>query len=76
MSKELRPIFASDIGHFDVPDTREVLPEAWELVRDGQLDMEQFRKFTFENAVELWTAQNPEFFDGTVVADDVRLLRS
>ena len=31
----LKALFASDIGHWDVPDIREVLPEAWELVEDG-----------------------------------------
>ena len=25
----LKALFASDIGHWDVPDIREVLPEAW-----------------------------------------------
>ena len=27
----LNALFGSDIGHFDVPDMREVLPEAYEL---------------------------------------------
>ena len=31
MGARLNAIFASDIGHWDVPDFREVLPEAWEL---------------------------------------------
>ncbi len=30
----LRAMFASDIGHWDVPDFTGVLPEAWELVED------------------------------------------
>jgi hypothetical protein len=67
VGRDLRPIFASDIGHWDVPDARGVLPEAWELVEDGNLDMAQFRAFTFSNAVRLWGAQNPAFFDGTPV---------
>ena len=33
----LNAMFASDIGHWDVPDLRGVLPEAWELVEDGHL---------------------------------------
>ena len=32
LGARLRAIFASDVGHWDVPDVREVLPEAWELV--------------------------------------------
>ena len=35
----------SDIGHWDVPDIREVLPEAWELVEHGHIDEEVFCAF-------------------------------
>ena len=72
----LRAMFASDIGHWDVPDFTGVLPEAWELVEDGLVDLDQFRDFTFANVVRLFTGTNPAFFDGTVVADDVRALLS
>jgi predicted TIM-barrel fold metal-dependent hydrolase len=64
----LPAVFASDVGHWDVPDMREVLPEAWELVEHGHIDEEQFRAFVFDNPVRLWTATNPDFFAGTVVA--------
>jgi hypothetical protein len=67
----LRAVFASDIGHWDVPDCREVLPEAWELVEHGHLDESDFRAFVFENAVDLLSGTNPEFFRGTVLADAV-----
>ena len=63
----LRPIFASDIGHWDVPDFRRVLPEAWELVEDGHMNADDFRAFTCDNVVELMTATNPDFFVGTAV---------
>ena len=69
---EFRAIFASDIGHWDVQDFRETLPEAWELVEKGVLDEAQFRAFTFENAAELMTATNSEFFVGTEVEDSIR----
>jgi len=72
IGRELRPVFASDIGHFDVPDCREVLPEAWELVEHGNVDREQFRKFVFANPAALWATQNPKFFDGTSVESEVR----
>lgn len=65
-------IFASDIGHWDVPDFREVLHEAWELVEDGHLDHGDFKAFTFDNPVALWAGADPSIFDGTVVADAVR----
>ncbi len=64
---KLKAMLGSDIGHFDVPDMREVVVKAHELVHDGLLDAEGFRDFTFANAVRLHGAMNPEFFTGTVV---------
>ncbi|MGH7323973.1 MAG: amidohydrolase family protein [Candidatus Rokuibacteriota bacterium] len=64
----LNALFGSDIGHFDVPDMREVLPEAYELVEDGVITAGDFRDFTFANAVRMWGAGNPRFFEGTAVA--------
>ena len=69
---ELKAVFASDIGHWDIPDFRDVLPEAWELVETGALDADQFRAFTFDNAASLMSAANPDFFAGTVVEDAVK----
>lgn len=63
----LNAVFASDIGHWDVPDVRGVLGEAWEMVEHGHLDADQFRDFTFGNVVRSLTAGNPSFFDGTVI---------
>ncbi len=63
----LNAIFGSDISHFDVPDMRDVLPEAFELVEDGLMTAEDFRDFTFANAVRLWGDVNPRFFEGTAV---------
>jgi len=67
MKLPLKPILGSDISHFDVPDASEVLEEAWELVDDGLIDEQDFREFTFSNAVQLHGAMNPDFFKGTVV---------
>jgi predicted TIM-barrel fold metal-dependent hydrolase len=64
----INAIFSSDVGHFDVPDMRQVLPEAYELVEDELITAADFRDFTFANAVHLWGAGNPRFFEGTVVA--------
>lgn len=64
----INAIFSSDIGHFDVPDMLHPVPEAHELVEDGFITPEDFRDFTFANAVRLWGGQNPHFFEGTVVA--------
>ena len=71
MGARLQAMFASDIGHWDVPDFRGVLGEAWELVEDGRLDDDAFRRFTFEHAARLFTATRPDFFAGTVVEDAV-----
>jgi predicted TIM-barrel fold metal-dependent hydrolase len=63
----LNALFGSDIGHFDVPDMVEVVPEAYELVDAGLMSVGDFRDFTFANAVRFWGTANPGFFKGTVV---------
>ncbi|HJY83360.1 MAG TPA: amidohydrolase family protein [Candidatus Binatia bacterium] len=70
----LKAIFSSDIGHWDVPDMKEVLEEAYELVEKGGLTAEYFRDFVFTNPATLWTGMNPDFFKGTVVEQDVAKL--
>ena len=64
---QLNAIFSSDLGHWDVPDMAEVLPETYELVEHGMLNEADFRKFVFGNVVEMYTAMNPRFFAGTSV---------
>ena len=68
----LNAIFGSDIGHWDVPDVREVVPESHELVADGLLSEADYRRFVWENVVDLWGGTNPDFFAGTVVEDAAR----
>ena len=63
----LRPMFSSDIGHWDVPQMNGVLAEAWELVDDGHLDLEAFRAFSFDNAVRFYGSLDPDCFAGTVI---------
>ena len=67
MGARLNAIFSSDIGHMDVPDMTEVVPEAYELVEHGLLTDDDFRDFMFDNAVRFWGEVNPDFFKGTVV---------
>ena len=71
MGVRLRPIFSSDFTHFDVPDFREVIPEAFEMVEKGYVTAQDFREFTFTNAASLHTRNNPDFFKGTVVEQAV-----
>src|SRR5262249_54598936 len=66
----LNAVYSSDIGHFDVIDMRDPLREAWELVEDDHITSDDFRAFTFTNAVKLWGTQNPKFFEGTRVAKE------
>jgi predicted TIM-barrel fold metal-dependent hydrolase len=68
----IKTLFGSDIGHFDVPDMREVLVEAHELVDDGLISEHNFRDFVFGYPVEFWTAGNPHFFKGTAVETQVQ----
>ncbi|CAB5075359.1 MAG: hypothetical protein F2947_02460 [Actinobacteria bacterium] len=70
----LRAMFASDIGHWDVPDFTGVLPEAWELIEDDLVTRDQFSDFMFGNVARLFTGTNPHFFDGTAVETQVRQL--
>jgi hypothetical protein len=67
MGVRLRPVFSSDFTHFDVPDFKEVIPEAFEMVEKGFVTEQDFREFTFTNAARLHTRNNPDFFKGTVV---------
>ncbi len=67
MRARLNALFSSDIGHFDVPDMTAVVPEAHELVEHELLTADDFRDFTFTNAVRFWGEVNPDFFRGTTV---------
>jgi predicted TIM-barrel fold metal-dependent hydrolase len=67
----LNPLFGSDIGHFDVPDMAEVVPEAHELLEDGLISAGDFRDFTFANAARFWGTGNPGIFKGTVIESAV-----
>jgi hypothetical protein len=49
-------------------DMRHPLAEADELVEDEHITADDFRAFTFSNAVKLWGTQNTRFFEGTRVA--------
>jgi len=68
----LGAVFGSDIGHFDVPDMTQVLPEAYELVDDKLITTEDFRDFVFTNPVRLWASSNPGFFKGTVIENQAK----
>ena len=63
----LRPMLGSDVSHWDAPVMGHVMVEAYELLERGLLDADQFRDFTFTNAVHMHGGANPSFFAGTTV---------
>jgi predicted TIM-barrel fold metal-dependent hydrolase len=67
----LKPLYGSDIGHWDVPDMSKIIEEAYELVEHGIIDDEALRTFLFDNAIAFWTANNRDFFKGTLVEREV-----
>ena len=67
LGAQIRAIFSSDIGHWDVTDMSETVEEAWELVDEGLLTETDFRDFTFRNAATMWAEADPNFFQGTIV---------
>ena len=68
----LRPIFGSDISHWDVPDMTEPVAEAYELVEHGLIGEREFRELMFLNPARLHAGMNPDFFAGTVCERAVR----
>jgi predicted TIM-barrel fold metal-dependent hydrolase len=71
---KLNAMFSSDLGHWDVPDMKGILPEAFELVERGLIGEAAFRDFVFANPARFYTRLNPDFFKGTRVEADVSQL--
>jgi hypothetical protein len=63
----LKPLYGSDIGHWDVPDMSKIAEDAYELVAHGVINESDLQSLLFDNAVSFWTANNPDFFKGTRV---------
>jgi len=69
---KLSAMLGSDIGHWDVPDIREVVEEAYEMVEHDLMSLDDFRAFSFENAVRLHGGMKPAFFEGTSIEQQAR----
>lgn len=69
---ELHAMLGSDVGHWDVADMTEVLPEAYEVVEHQWLDADQFQRFVCDNVIALYGRANPAFFEGTRVQGHAR----
>jgi predicted TIM-barrel fold metal-dependent hydrolase len=76
LGARLGAMLGSDIGHWDVPDMTEVLPEVIEPLDKGWISSEDLRDFVFTNPVRFYTDTDPDFFVGTAIEDDVRSLLS
>jgi predicted TIM-barrel fold metal-dependent hydrolase len=73
---KLNAMLSSDIGHWDVPDMREVVEEAYEQLEKGLITPGDFRDFVFDNPVALYGGMNPDFFKGTAIeAEAARQIR-
>jgi hypothetical protein len=68
----LQPVIGSDLGHWDVRDMRDVIPEAMELLDEKRVSPDDFRAFSCSNPIRLHGGMNPRFFEGTSVADEAR----
>jgi predicted TIM-barrel fold metal-dependent hydrolase len=71
---EIRAMFSSDAGHWDVSDMTGILSESWELVRHKHITEENFRDFTFAFPAQFYTTLNKDFFKGTRVEDQFATL--
>ena len=69
--RKLGAVFSSDFGHWDVPDMREVLADAYGLVEARVISEQDFEAFVFRNPVRLLAGMNPEFFNGTAIEAEV-----
>ncbi len=74
LGRALKPVFGSDIGHWDVLDAVSILSEAWGLVNSKLLTPENFRDLTFVNPAMMHLAMNPDYFNGTVIEAEAKRL--
>lgn len=64
---QLNAFWASDSGHWDVPDLRQVLSETYALVERGALTEQNFKDLVFTHPYNFFAGKNPSFFAGTAV---------
>ena len=64
---QLNAFWASDSGHWDVPDLTQVLSDTWGLVERGALTKENFRDLVSTHPINFYSGANPDFFKGTAI---------
>lgn len=67
LGAKLNAFWATDSGHWDVPELTDVLADTWKLVENGALSEEDFRDLTFTHPYNFYAGTNPAFFKGTAV---------
>jgi hypothetical protein len=60
------------VGHWDVPDLRQVLAESYSLVEQGAISEADFKAWVFDNPYRFYIESNPSFFEGTAVGERLR----
>ncbi len=70
----LKAFFGSDIGHWDVEDMTSCVPSAYKNIEKGLFTDLDFEDFMFTNPVSFFARQNPDFFTGTIIEQDVKNL--
>lgn len=72
----LNAFWASDSGHWDVPDLTHVLADTWKLVENGALSEQDFRDLVFNNPYRFYAGTNPDFFKGTAITPATKLKKA
>lgn len=67
LGARINAFWASDAGHWDVPNYADALSDTWRLVERGTLTVQDFRDLVSTNPYNLYTEANPDFFKGTAV---------
>ena len=73
--RHLNAMFSSDISHWDVPDIRQCVRDAYELVEGGHISGEDFEDFMFVNPARLHAGMNPDFFKETLGEGEIETLK-
>lgn len=72
LGAQINAFWASDSGHWDVPDLTRVLSDTYSLVEKGALTEANFRDLVFTHPYNFFAGKNPEFFRGTQVEEKLR----
>lgn len=75
LGTRLNASWASDSGHWDVPDLTQVLSDTYRLVENGALSEQDFRDLVYTNPYNFYAGKNPDFFKGTAIDGGVAAVK-